>query len=233
MAISCLVPKLTPNWARTVSGQETVVTNMTRCKTTAGWGLAVALVVLPTASPLPAATPVTLYDQAKAYGKGGVYQKKISAVAGPDLSDVIQMRARSQHVVAASPIFNRATLTSDGTMINTQITFKIHSVVSGDGTLKPGQSIVVSLPGGSHRYEDGTIVSLYSVYYRPPLDSKKQFLLFLQRAYGAWSLVGGAQGQFDIDGQGKTVRPADLRAGPLQQSYKDAPLAPMLLKLRK
>src|SRR5712692_9187010 len=73
-------------------------------------------------------------------------------------SGVDELARRSDLVVVGRTLAHRPSLRFDGNFITEDFLVRVQEVIKGDPQM--GRSIVVSLPGGSYRFSDGTYVTL-------------------------------------------------------------------------
>ena len=109
---------------------------------------------------------------------GGRLVEKFRAersVIYPNLAELVR---RSNAVVIGRVSNHRQHLTTDGNSVTTDVSVVVQEVVKGN--LRPGGVVLVSLPGGAHRFEDGVTALLYADNYRPARNGKT-YVFFLDR----------------------------------------------------
>jgi hypothetical protein len=131
--------------------------------------------------------------------------------------DIESLAAQSGDIIMGSPIDNTTHLSSDGQMITTWHRVKILQTLKGK--LQPDETVTVSLPGGKVVFEDGTSAEIKT----PDLEgmqNDQKYILFLSpmlRAGGAFSVIGGSQGLFEIDNKTRRVKPNGHPLDPVQK----------------
>ena len=102
--------------------------------------------------------------------------------------------------------------------------------------LRAGSVVLVSLPGGAHRFEDGVTAFLYAGNYRPA-ENGKTYVFFLDKMGAVskgWELAGGIQGQFELDfASGKVIPAGTAGHDPLVDRYRDKPIKDLLVELHQ
>ncbi|HEU4390162.1 MAG TPA: hypothetical protein VFV34_20340 [Blastocatellia bacterium] len=150
----------------------------------------------------------SLHDRAKQQGGRLVEGFKADrSVVYPNLTELAR---RSTSIVIGRTLTNRAHLTTDGNFITTDCSVGVQEVLKG--SVRRGSVVLVSLPGGSHRFADGVKATLTATNYRPA-EKGRTYLFFLKEK-GAITkgleLAGGVQGLYDLDFAANTVVPADV-----------------------
>jgi hypothetical protein len=178
--------------------------------------------------------PKTLYDLAKEKGKDGKYIHTIDATGGVRYSNIEEIAKRSDAIIIGRPLRNDNKLSPDGMAITTHHLVRPQEIIKG--TIRRNSAIVVSVPGGAHRYQDGTMVLTHARYYRQPIKDRV-YVLFLKREGNdpkKWSVVGGSQGQFELDLSNKKVQPGELKKrGPIRVRYKDMSVRQFMREVRR
>jgi hypothetical protein len=180
------------------------------------------------------ATPKTLYDLAKEKGKGGKYIHIIDVTDGVSYPNIEEIAKRSDAIIIGRPFRNDSKMSQDGTAITSYHWVKPQQAIKG--VIKRNRAIMVSVPGGTHRYQDGTIVLTHSRFYRQPMKDHV-YVLFLKQEGNdpkRWSVVGGSQGQFELDLSNKKVKPGELKKnGPVRVKYKDMSIRQFMREVRR
>ncbi len=105
--------------------------------------------------------------------------------------------------------------------------------------MTPGSIITVSMPGGSHRFADGTIARQYVWGYHR-VQNQASYLFFLQesptrtiiRGAVAYELALGQQGQFELNYETDAVTPAAGEAfHPIGVRYRGRSVRDLLVEL--
>jgi hypothetical protein len=177
----------------------------------------------------------TLYDLAKAKGKGGKYVHPFDATGGISYANVEDIAKRSDAIIIGRPVRVRSYLAPDGASITTRCWMRLKGVIKGSVNRK--SRIVVSVPGGAHVYNDKTIVAVRSMYYQPP-QKDHIYVLFLRKdANGPkqWNVVGGSQGQFELTLPNGEVKPGrdGTRNNPLRDRYRNMSARQFLKEVRR
>jgi|SoiMethySBSTD1v2_1073268.scaffolds.fasta_scaffold905316_1 hypothetical protein len=182
----------------------------------------------------PAPTPKTLYDLAKERGKDGKYIHTIDVTGGVNYPNVEELSKRCDAIMIGRPFRNDSRLSQDGTTITTYHWVKPQQVIKG--MIKRNRVIIISVPGGTHRYQDGTVVLTHSKFYRQPMKGHVYALFLKQEGNDPkrWSVVGGSQGQFELDLSNRKVQPAELKKNsPVRVKYKDISISQFMKEVRR
>ncbi len=186
-------------------------------------------------SDIPGTPGVTLRDRAELAGR-------ILVEPYPDCGEVTsasvaELFRRSPIVVIGKVMAQRAHLAADGQSVTTDIAVDTQEVLRGP--IVPGQVVRVSLPGGSHRFDDGIIVHQTTPGYQKP-HTGGTYVLFLRESRPPLSdkteyeLAVGKQGQFELDFTGGRVIPG-FEGGELVDAIatraRKTPLAGFLVEL--
>jgi hypothetical protein len=172
---------------------------------------------------------------AKALRSGGKVQERLAAeyVINADLEG---LAARSDLVVIGRVLTVRNLLTDDQTGIQTDVMFQVQEVLQG--AVRAGDVLVISGPGGTVLFSDGTTATQYTQEYHP-LQKNGTYALFLRESaakvlggHKAHRLATGIQAQFQLDWLDSTVWPAvQLLRDPLWVRYGGKPIADFLRDL--
>lgn len=142
----------------------------------------------------------------RAVHSGGRLAEGFMAERATIYPNVTELARRSSAIVIGRAAHRRDHLTSDGNSITTDVSVVVQEVVKGN--MRTGSVVLVSLPGGAHRFEDGVTAFLYAKNYRPAQNGKT-YVFFLDRrgpVSRGYELTGGIQGQFELDfASGKVV----------------------------
>lgn len=173
-----------------------------------------------------------LHDRAKQ--AGGRLVEKFRADRSAAYPNLNELARRSTAVVIGRALGHRAHLTTDGNFITTDFSVMVQEVVKG--SLRPGGVVLVSLPGGAHRFEDGVTALLYAGNYRPAANGKT-YVFFLDKpgtVSKGWELTGGIQGQFELDLVSNQVVPAGTAGhDPLVDRYRKMAIKYFLVELHQ
>jgi hypothetical protein len=176
----------------------------------------------------------TLYNLAKEKGKNGKYTRRFDATGGISYSNVEEIAKRSDAIIIGRPVRVSSYLTPDGASITTRCWLKLQEVVRGRVNRKG--RIIVSVPGGSHVYQDRTIVSVRSMYYQLP-QKGHVYVFFLSKDANdpkLWNVVGGSQGQFELILPNGEVQPGESnKMNPLRNKYENMTARQFLKEIRR
>lgn len=112
-------------------------------------------------------------------------------------TDLNQLAGHSSAVVIGTAQQNVCRLSADGKRITIDYSVKLEYVYQG--SLKQGNTITVSLPGGSVEFPDGSSAEIQTPWFKK-MQEGTTYLLFLNEAAGGRAFVttGQAQGVFEI-----------------------------------
>lgn len=174
---------------------------------------------------------------AKARRAGGKLEEHLAAeyVINADLEG---LAARSDLVVIGKVLTVRNHITEDQNGVQTDAMFHVQDVLQGSA--KAGDVIVVSVPGGTFLFSDGTVATQYAQDYHP-LQKGGTYALFLRDSavkvpggHKAHRLATGIQAQFQFDWLDSTVWPAvRLSRDPLWVRYGGKPITDFLRDLHQ
>ena len=136
--------------------------------------------------------------------------------------DLESLAAHSGIIIIGRPIDNTAHLSADGQMITTWYRVKIQQAMKGK--LQSDETVTVSLPGGKFVFEDGSSAEIKTPDLERMLNGQT-YILFLNpmlRAEGAFGLVGGSQGLFEIDSKTRRVKPNGHPLDPFRNKDQSA-----------
>jgi hypothetical protein len=116
---------------------------------------------------------------------------------GQAVADVAELAVRSSDVIIGTPVDNLSKLSADGRTITLDYQVKVEYVYKG--TVKPGTTITVSLPGGKLMFDDGSTAEVQTPWFKKMMNGQT-YALFLKagNAAGDFMTVGEAQGLFGI-----------------------------------
>ena len=141
----------------------------------------------------------------------------------------------SSLVVLGRPIRNTCKLSVDGNQLTIDYDVEVSEVIKGNTIAR--SHLLVSLPGGLIRFQDGTSAEVRTPTFRK-MVSGRHYVLFLSPgdANGnTFVVTGGPQGLFEIspDGSRLTHFSADLTSPPPQPQNLDSVLAEVRDALKK
>src|SRR5215217_2239395 len=162
---------------------------------------------------------VTLYEQTKK--AGGKYVLKYKPRRGTIYPNVEELAKRSDLIVVGRVLSHKSNLTPDERFITQDFLVKVQEVIKGESPR--GASLLVRVPGGTHRFADKTFAVVAPVGFKQPEDGGL-YVLFLKTknkdaAFKGQRLVSEDQGLFALTNG--TVEPADLTADdPVNVKYR-------------
>jgi hypothetical protein len=175
---------------------------------------------------------ITLHDQAKK--AGGKLVMKYKGNRGTIYPNVEELARRSDLIVVGRVLSNKSNLSTDQKFITQDFLVKVHEVIKGD--LARGRSVLVSLPGGRHRFQDGAYAAIMPVGFKLPED-KGIYVFFLKSkgkdsAFKGQRLVSERQAMFALTNG--TVEPSELAADdPMNVKYRKMDAASFLREVHK
>lgn len=148
--------------------------------------------------------------------------------------NVEELAKRSDLIVVGRTLAHRSSIRPDGNFIMQDFLVKVQEVIKGEPP--SGRSITVTLPGGGHRFPDGThaVVSPQGVRQ---IEDMGIYVFFLKSPrqdspFKGYRLVSELQGAFALTG-GK-VEPTDQSADhPLARNYRQMPAADFLREIHR
>jgi hypothetical protein len=147
-------------------------------------------------------------------------------------SGIEDLAGHSDIIVVGRTLGHRSRLRADGNFLTEDFLVRVQEVVKGD--VHAGRSILVSLPGGSYRYPDGTHVTMMPVNYNETEDGRI-YVFFLRKKgafYKGHQPTAEAQGQFKLNGD--TVQPADLiETDPVVAKYRGMKTSAFLAEIHR
>lgn len=193
----------------------------------------IALVAIVGASSAPILaqqkTRTDLQTRAKSTGGKLVWRyRPTRSVVYPNIEELAK---RSDAVLIGRTLGHRSKLAADGKFITQDFLVRVQEVLKGDVT--NGSSITISLPGGSHKFKDGTRVHVMPALFKQAQDGSS-YVFFLKTPRGSanknYRLTSEIQGLFAFkDGQ---VEPAYGSAtDPIVAKYQGMPAKTFLVKL--
>ena len=175
---------------------------------------------------------VTLHDQAKK--AGGKFILKYKPSRGTVYPNIAELAKRSDLIVVGRVLSHKSNLTADERAITQDFMVKVQEVIKGN--LARGTAVLLSLPGGTHRFPDKTFATMVPVGFKQPQDGGIYVLFLKSRQanspYKGQRLVSESQGLFALtDG---AVEPADLAADdPVNVKYRKMGAALFLREIHK
>jgi hypothetical protein len=145
--------------------------------------------------------------------------------------NVEELAKRSDIIIVGTTLGHRSKLTPDGNFINQEVLVRVQEVLKGE----PGRSLVITVPGGSHRFDDGSYAIVEAIGQRQPED-RSICVFFLKAAVAGEGAVlrlsSEVQGVINLTG-GK-AQPASMRADdPFVSRYKEMGAADFLREVHK
>ena len=175
---------------------------------------------------------VTLYEQTKK--AGGKYVLKYKPRRGTIYPNVEELAKRSDLIVVGRVLSHKSNLTPDERFMTQDFLVKVQEVIKGESPR--GASLLVRVPGGTHRFADKTFAVVAPVGFKQP-EAGGLYVLFLKTknkdsAFKGQRLVSEDQGLFALTNG--TVEPADLTADdPVNVKYRKMSAASFLREIHK
>lgn len=174
----------------------------------------------------------TLHERAKR--AGGKLVLKYKPNRGTVYPNVEELAKRSDLIVVGRILSHKSNLTPDERFITQDYLVKVHEVIKGE--LTRGASVLLSMPGGPHRFPDKVFAVIAPVGFKQPADGGL-YVLFLKTkekgsAFKGQRLVSEDQGLFALTNG--TVEPASLTADdPISVKYRKMDAASFLREIHK
>ncbi len=122
----------------------------------------------------------------------------------PQLDGLGAVTALSTDIVIGEAVTNACRLSADGKRVTIDYTVRVGE--SRKGSLRPGDTITVSLPGGRVSFEDGSTAEVRTPWFRK-MENGKTYVLFLGGGAGVqFVIAGGPQGLFEVSKADGTVK---------------------------
>lgn len=174
----------------------------------------------------------TLHERARK--AGGTYVLTYRPNNATVYPNVEELAKRSELIVIGRILSHQTKVTDDEQFIFQDYQIKVQELVKGD--LPRGSALTVSLPGGKHRFADGTYVAVMPVDYQP-LEDGAIYALFLKPAPqkskpGGYRLVSETQGQFSL-AKGQVHSGARGNSDPVGLKYWDASSGTFLQQIHR
>ncbi|HEY2961852.1 MAG TPA: hypothetical protein VGJ37_05515 [Pyrinomonadaceae bacterium] len=136
----------------------------------------------------------TLREKAKKQGVFRELQQPKSTTVYADLADLVN---NSAAVIIGTVQKNTPVLSTDGKSLSLDYAITVEYVYKG--RIKRGTTIIVSLPGGRMKFEDGSIAEIMTPWFKK-MQNGKTYALFLQPEGGSSRFIttGEAQGVIEI-----------------------------------
>jgi len=122
---------------------------------------------------------------------------------GPDntvrFNDLTELVNHSSSVIIGTPQTNASRVTPDGK--SATIDYQVKVEFAYKGSLREGDVVTVSLPGGLIKFDDGNSAEVRTPWFRKMLNNKTYALFLTPRGNernGTFQTTGGPQGVFDI-----------------------------------
>lgn len=175
-----------------------------------------------------------LYEQAKK--SGGKFVLRYKPNRSTVYPNIEELAKRSNLIIVGRTLGHRPQLRADGNFITKDFLVRIHEVIKGD--LPAGtRSMLITLPGGSHRFADGSWVTVKPIGYKEAEDSGL-YVFFLKAkkkddtTFKGHLLASETQGLFALN-NGK-VEPADLSPDdPVVVKYRGMDASEFLAQIHK
>lgn len=194
--------------------------------------IAVVAIAGASSAPLSAQqkTRSDLYTRAKS--KGGQYVWRYQPNRSVVYPTIEELAKRSDIILVGRTLGHRSNLTTDGKFITADFLVRVQEVFKGD--IKNGSSVTISLPGGSHKFKDGTRVQVMPVLYKQAQDGGS-YVFFLKKSANnspskGYRLVSETQGLFAFQ-DGKVEPAYGAASDPMVMKYQGIPVTTFLARL--
>lgn len=184
----------------------------------------------------PPPRPTQARDRLRELAKksGGRFILRYKPNRGTLYPNVEELAKRSDLVVVGRTLSHRSKLRPDGNFVTQDFLVRVQEVIKGD--VPEGRSIIVTLPGGSHKFEDGTHVVVQSLGARRA-ENQGIYVFFLKSRkpnspFTGHMLVSETQGAFALTG-GKVEPSSTAADDPLVRRYRQMNAADFLRELHK
>jgi hypothetical protein len=177
---------------------------------------------------------ITVHDHTKK--AGGKLVMKYKPARGTIYPNVAELAKRSDMIVVGRIVGHKSNLTTDGRAITQDFMVKVQEVIKANGNLPKHTAVLVSLPGGTHRFPDKTYAAMVPIGFKTP-DDGGTYVLFLKSRqpnspYKGLRLVSENQGLFALkDG---VVETGDLSTDdPVNVKYRKMAAPAFLREVHK
>ena len=148
--------------------------------------------------------------------------------------NIEELAKRSDLIVVGRTVGHRTSLRPDGNFITNDYTVRVQDVIKGD--LPKRASILVTLPGGTFRFPDGTFATVMPIGEKT-VEDRQQYIFFLKAkkakgVFNGYLLISETQGVFGLTNAG--VEPGDTVSGhPLATKYRGMPARDFLAQIHQ
>jgi hypothetical protein len=192
---------------------------------------AMPLVARPTAAQ---AVLGSLHDRAARLG--GQLSEVLTSAGDVFVANLRELNAHADAVVVCRALSITGRLDPSGSEVQSDVALKV--LVVSRGVVDSTNPIVVRVPGGQYRFEDGVSVS-QSIRGYAPMRQARMYALFLRRQTTAaeptsatFVLAAGVSSQFEFNSRAVTISPASTRArDSINERYRDMDLDAFLREL--
>jgi hypothetical protein len=180
--------------------------------------------------PPPAQSKNKLQELANKAGGHFVFRYRPSVTIYPNVEELAK---RTDIIIVGRTLGHRSKLTADGNFINQEVLVRVQEVVKGD---PGGSSLVILVPGGAHRFDDGTYAVVEPIGQREPED--QTLSVFFLKAPGSGQeanrlrLSSEAQGIIAL-GTGKAEPSSLSPRDPFVTRYKEMSAVDFLREVHK
>ena len=174
----------------------------------------------------------SLHDMAKKAGGHFVLRYRPSRTT--IYADVEELAKRSDLIIVGQTLGHRSSLRPDGNFITKDYLVKVQEVIKGD--LGGARSILVTVPGGTYRFPDGTFATVKPLGEREVED--RQTCVFFLRSkkvkgvFNGYLLVSETQGLFSL-ANGNTEPVSTFTDHPVVVKYRGMGAAEFLKEIHK
>jgi hypothetical protein len=153
---------------------------------------------------VPAPAPKTLRERAET-ANGNHFKGYLGLKTTTLYQDVSDLAQHSSEVISGNVIRNVCHFGPTENSIQTDYVVSVTEVFKG--SLKSGDKIVVTRPGGRVQLDDGSYAEVQVLFAGKHMMNKRKYVLFLTQRGDGYTSVGGPQGIFRIIG--KNIEPGD------------------------
>jgi len=139
------------------------------------------------------ADPRPLKDKAKQFGHYVAVEYPGDLKRFNTLKDLI---TGSDAVLIGKAMSNLSDVDGTGTTLTINYQLKVEHVYKGN--VSPGQTLVVSLPGGMRRFSDGTSAEIHTPWLKKMMNGVTYLLCLKRSSDQSWTLTAAPRGLFEI-----------------------------------
>ena len=139
----------------------------------------------------------------------------------------------SAAIVIATANRNVCTLSQNGKTVSIDYEMKVEH--SYKGSLTPGQTISVSLPGGLAKFADGTSAEIKTPWFKKMINGKTYLLYLSANENRPFTITGGPRGLFQIptDSTNRMVTSHSMIEGDPMRNYNEMDVIVFLREVKQ